>query len=73
MPIVEGYKSITWGRELAKLLGYKPKDLQAWIEHYKQVNAKELDAAERKRRRLQRKVQRWRHQLDSLTRRRPSP
>ncbi|MFZ9326286.1 MAG: hypothetical protein ACO24H_02355 [Polynucleobacter sp.] len=69
-PIVEGFKSLTWGAELAKLLGYRRKDLLAWIEHYKSIHAAELTTLERQQKRRERKINRWKRKIKQLSKKR---
>lgn len=63
--VAEGTKRIGWMLELGGLLGYKPKTIRAWLEYYREQNAAELEALERRQKRLERKVRRKRVQADS--------
>lgn len=62
--VAEGAKSIGWMLELGVLLGYKQKTVRAWLQHYREQHAAELEAMERKQNRIKRKLQRKQKKAD---------
>lgn len=65
-PVAEGLKPIRWAIELAKLMGYTTADVKAWVKHYSEIHAQELDRMERTRMRKLRKVKRWQRKAQAL-------
>jgi hypothetical protein len=41
-PVAEGFRKVSWAYEIAKVLGYRLKDVKAWVEFYEQKHAAEL-------------------------------
>lgn len=72
-PVAEGLRTIRWAIEIAKLLGYTTADVRAWVTHYSETHAKELDRMERTRLRKLRKVKRWQRKAETLKTRRSTP
>lgn len=62
--VAEGAKTIGWLLEIGGLLGYKQKTIRAWLDCYREQHAAELEALERRRNRVSRKVNRKRSQAD---------
>jgi membrane protein required for beta-lactamase induction len=54
LSLVEGIRPQAWGVEMALLLGYQRRDLRAWLAHYRETHAEEIETRERLRRRKER-------------------
>lgn len=65
-PVAEGLRSVRWAAKFAKLLGYTTADVKAWVEHYSEIHAAELDKMRRTQMRKLRKVQRWQRKAQAL-------
>lgn len=65
-PVAEGLKPLSWATDLAKLLGYTTADVKAWVKHYSDINAKELDRMKRAQLRKLRKISKWQRKAKAL-------
>jgi hypothetical protein len=65
-PVAEGLRGLFWAVDLAKLLGYTAADVKAWVAHYRDLHAKDLDRSEKNRLRKSRKIKRWQRRADAL-------
>jgi hypothetical protein len=69
-PVAEGYQTMGWATELAGMLGYSAEKVRAWVRHYEQQHAKELEKfaakAKRKRRQIEKKQKRSQELIHGL-------
>jgi hypothetical protein len=69
-PVAEGYQTMGWATELAGMLGYSAEKVRAWVRHYEQQHAKELEKfaakAKRKRRLIEKKQKRSQELIKGL-------
>ena len=60
LAVVENIRSWAWATEMTTVLGYKQADLRAWVDHYREVHAEEIERWQRYRERKARARERRR-------------
>ena len=65
-PVVERLRNREWAIEIAKIVGYSVRDVKAWIKHYKQIHAEELQRSKEETTRKRAEIQELREKSDEL-------
>lgn len=64
--VIEGYVNIGWVCTIAETLGYRRKEVNAWIQFYEKENAREITRIETSRRKKCQRLKRLNDQTGRI-------